>query len=124
MTSGVSAEDLDDLCARLLEVQYVGMLMDEAEQQMLGADIPMPQARGLLAGEIGNKAEIRTCRAEPRHVDTKAAQRHDGHPVIQPSQTLHEVTGSNTVMAPRPGYLRSRLSTFRARAVRRLSSGR
>src|SRR5690606_40565416 len=44
---------------------------------------------------------------EPRHVCTKAPQRHDGHPVIQPSQALYEITGSNTVMAPRTGYLRS-----------------
>jgi hypothetical protein len=126
-------EDLDDLDTSLTKAdaqRFGALLMDEAEQQVLGADVPVPKSDGLMASELRDTAEIRARRprAYPGDINVKAAQRHDGHALVQAGQAHQEVIGSDPVVATSAGFLRRQAQrlpcTIRQETLQRLMKGR
>jgi hypothetical protein len=67
-------EDLDDLGTGLMEADtqcFGALLMDEAEQQVLGADVPVPESGSLMASEFRDTAEVCTRRPSPSRGDRR-----------------------------------------------------
>ncbi|GAA0394623.1 hypothetical protein Acor_65840 [Acrocarpospora corrugata] len=102
-------EDLDDLIAGLLQADAQGLcsiLMEEAEQEMLGADIPVPEPGGLTAGHLREADEVCAHRsgAGAAEVDAEAVECSDGHALLQAGQTRQQVIGGNAVMPLSPCF--------------------